>query len=48
MCYNPFLSLVFVVVNFMCQPLALRDAQITGKTLFLNVSVTVFLEEISL
>ena len=36
-----------MMVNFMCQ-FGPRDAQITGKTLFLGVSVRVFLEEISI
>jgi len=34
-----------VMVNFTCR-LELRDAQITGKTLFLGVSGREFLEEI--
>ena len=37
-----------VLVNFMCQFDWLRDAQKTGKTLFLRVSVRVVLEEISI
>ena len=36
------------MVNFMCQFDWAKDAQIAGKTLFLGVSVRVFLEEISI
>lgn len=34
------------MINFTCQCDWVRDAQITGKTFFLGVSVWMFLEEI--
>ena len=37
-----------VMVKFMCQRDWLRDTQLADKTLFLGVSVRMFLEEISI
>jgi hypothetical protein len=42
-----YLSLIWMV-NFICQCIGLRDAQRTGKILFLGLSVKAFLEEISI
>lgn len=36
------------MVNFLCQPDWLRDAQVAGGTLFLGLSVKAFLEEIGI
>lgn len=40
--------LLTMTVNFMCQLDWAKDAQITGKTLFLGMSTKVFPEEISI